>query len=234
MRDLQEIDLGEAAADELGIDALLDVAGEEEPVLADLAQEDDGHVVDRRAAVGRPLRHAVRVRPEDPEADPVEAQPVAGRQPAMWRAAGGQRRRPRSIAGTRPNHARLVHATDPVPREQRRQARHVVFVRVGQHQDVDASVPGRQSLIEGDEEASRIGPTIDEEPPAAATLDQDSIALTDIEDNHAHEPVWVMRQRDGQPHGGRGERDRRHARASGVAGRSLAPARDGTNARAAA
>ena len=234
MGDLQQVDRWEASSDELGINAFLDVTRKEEPVLPDLAQEHDRDVVDRRPTVGRPLGYAVRVRPEDPKSDPVEAQAVARRETAARWATGGQRRCPSSITGARPDHARLVHATDPVARQQCGQARNVVLVRVGEHQDVDATIPRRQSLIERDEEASRVGPAVDEEPAAPTTLDEDPVALADVEDHDPHEPVRVMRQRDGQRHRGGGQRDRRHAHCPGIAGSSIAPPFEATNAGAAA
>jgi hypothetical protein len=208
MGDLEEVDVREAAPDELGIDALLDVAGQQEPVLADLAEEHDRDVVDRRPAVGWSFGHPVRVGPEDAKADPVEAQPVARRQATAWRPTVGQPRRPCPVAGTRPDHARLVHAADPIAREQRGQARHVVLVRVGQDQDVDAAVPRRESFVERDEQASGIRPTVDDESPTPVTLDQDPVALPDVEDHDADDPVGPVGERHGQRHRGGREGDR--------------------------
>jgi hypothetical protein len=92
MGDLQEVDRGQPSPHEVGIDVLLDVPGEEESAISDLTEDDDRDVVDRRAAIRGALRDPVRIGPQDPEPDPVEAQPVPGRQPAAWRAARGQRR----------------------------------------------------------------------------------------------------------------------------------------------
>ena len=61
--DLEQVDLGDAACEQLGVDPLLDIAREQEPVLVEFAQEHDRDVVDRRAAVGRAFRDAVRVGP---------------------------------------------------------------------------------------------------------------------------------------------------------------------------
>lgn len=78
MRDLEQVDGWEATSQQLRVDTLLDVAGKQEPPLADLAEEHDRDVVDRGPAVRRSLRNAVGVGPQDPEADGVEGQPIAG------------------------------------------------------------------------------------------------------------------------------------------------------------
>jgi hypothetical protein len=225
MGDLQEVDLREAAADQLRIDALLDVAGKEEPVPAGFAEEHDRNVVDRGPAVGRVFRHPARVGPEDAKPDPIESELVARRQPTSRWSTPGQGRGPGLVAGTRPDRARLVHTTDPVAREQRRQAGDVVLVRVREHQEVDPAVPWRQPLVEGDEEASRIGSTVHDEPSATAALDEDPVALPDVEDDDPNDPVGPMGEGDGQRQRGSGERDRGETRSPGLTNALSAPVR---------
>jgi hypothetical protein len=212
--DLEQVDVWQVPADELGIDALLDVAREQEAVLADLAQQDDRHVVDRRPAIRGSLRHAIRVGPEDAQADVVEAEPIAGREAPSRRPAARQRRRPRPIAGSRADHARLVHPPDPVSGQERRQARNVVLVRVGEDEDVDPAIPRRQPLVQRDEQPARIRPAVDDEAPAAAALHEDAVALPDVEDDDPRDPVRSMRQRHGKRDRRAGERKRDHPRRS--------------------
>jgi hypothetical protein len=79
MGHLQQVHGRHAASKQLGVDALLDVAGEQESMLVELAEQDDRHVVDRGAAIGRLERHTVGVRPEDAKPDLVERQAIPGR-----------------------------------------------------------------------------------------------------------------------------------------------------------
>ena len=167
VRDLEQVDRGEPSLEQLRIDALLDVAGEQEPMAGDLAQQDDRDVVDRRPAVRRSLRNPVRVRPEHPEVDRIELQPIAGREAAVRRPALSEHLVPGSIAGSGPDHARLVHPADAVALEQQREPGDVVLVRMRQHQDVDPAVPRRQALVERDQQPAGIGPAIDDHPAAA-------------------------------------------------------------------
>ena len=78
-------------------------------------------------------------------------------------------------------HPRLEHAADPIALEQEREAGDVVLVRMAQDQRVDPAVPRRDPPIEGHEQAIGIGAAVDEEPAAPGTLDQDRVALPDIE-----------------------------------------------------
>jgi len=73
----EQVDLWQSPTHELGVDLLLDVARQEDAVTLELAEQDDGHVVDRSPAVCRSLRDAVRVRPEHPEPDPIELEAIA-------------------------------------------------------------------------------------------------------------------------------------------------------------
>jgi hypothetical protein len=79
VRDLEQVDGGQTPRHELRVDPLLGVAHQQEPLRPDLAQQDDRDVVDRRPAVGRTLRHPVRVRPQDSKSNGVDRQPIAGR-----------------------------------------------------------------------------------------------------------------------------------------------------------
>jgi hypothetical protein len=60
---LENVDVGEAARHQDGIDSLLDVAREQEALGADRAEQHDRHVVDPGSRVGRSPRHAARIGP---------------------------------------------------------------------------------------------------------------------------------------------------------------------------
>ena len=70
----------------------------------------------------------------------------------------------------------------PVALEQQRQTGDVVLVRVRQDDRVDPPVPRRDPPVERDEQPVGIGAAVDEQPPAARALDEDRVALPDIED----------------------------------------------------
>ena len=110
-------------------------------------------------------------------------------------------------------HPDLGHGPDPISLEEDGQARHVILVRVGQHDEVDAPIPRRQSLVEHDQQAVRVGAAIDEHPAAGVALDEDGITLPDVEDRHPEATVGSRARR--QPgadddHGQRGQPESRH------------------------
>src|SRR5258707_13675534 len=75
-------------------------------------------------------------------------------------------------------------------------------VGVGSEVDVFPPIPGRQPLVEGHEEASRIGAAVDEHPAATATLNQHRIALADVEHDHARDAVRAVRDDEAKAHDG--------------------------------
>jgi hypothetical protein len=80
---------------------------------------------------------------------------------------------------------------------------------MGEHEDVDAAVPRRQPLVEGNQQAPRIGPAIDHHAAAAATLHENPVALPDVEDDDARDAVRAMRDDQGEADRRRHEPDRR-------------------------
>ena len=60
----------------------------------------------------------------------------------------------------------------------------MVLVRVAEDHDVDPPIPGRDVLVECHEEPIRVGTAVDEQATTARALDEDRIALPDIEDGH--------------------------------------------------
>jgi hypothetical protein len=150
MRHLEEVHGGQSASQEDRVDALLDVAGQQEAPLANLAQQHDRHVVDARARVGWLGWDRAGVRPQHLEPDIVEGEVVSGREQRRADASRGESRRPSRVARARSAHPRLEHAPHLVPLQQGRQAGDMVLVRMGQHQCIDAPIPRRQSLVERD------------------------------------------------------------------------------------
>jgi hypothetical protein len=188
MGDLEQIEPRQLLGQQRRVDRLLDVTREQESVVADRPQEDDRHVVDPRAPIGRLERDLAADRPEDPEVDVVDREPVArGETQAHRRTSRSQPRQPGRVAGSRPAHPGLEDASHLIPIEQPGEAGHVVLVRVREDHAIDAPVPRRDSLVEHDEQAARIWAAIDEEPTAARALDEDRVALSDVEHAHARD-----------------------------------------------
>jgi hypothetical protein len=85
----------------------------------------------------------------------------------------------------------------------------MVLVRMGQDQGVDAAVPWRDPTVEDDHEPSRVGAAVDQEPAATRTLDEDRVALADIEDGDTSDPRGPTdRHRAGDDDRASQERDR--------------------------
>ena len=71
--DLEDVDPWDAALEEDRIDALLDVTGQHEAAVPDLAEQDDGDVVDPGPGVGRLERNGAAIGPQDGHARPRRA-----------------------------------------------------------------------------------------------------------------------------------------------------------------
>lgn len=212
MRHLQQVERGHPSREQLGIHAFFHVARQQEPLVADLAEQDDRDVVDPRAAVGRPLGHPVGIGPEDPQADRIEHQPIACREaPSRW-PARREHCRPGVVAGSRPDHPRFVHPPHSIALQQRSEAGDVVLVGVGEHEDVDAPIPGRQALVQRQQQAARIRSAVDDHPAASIPEDQDAVALPDVEHHDVHCAVGPVRERQRERDRRARQCARRHAR----------------------
>ena len=110
-----------------------------------------------------------------------------------------------------PAHPRFEHASDVVALEQQRETGHVILVRVGQDHGIDPAIPRWDPPIERDQQAVRVRSTINQQPPASRTLDEDGIALADVEDRDAgdaprashHDAAVGDDEREHQPDGRR-------------------------------
>jgi hypothetical protein len=208
MGHLEQVDVGEPARDQDRVDALLRIAGEQEPLAAIRAEEDDRDVVDARPSVGRSARNRRPVRPEHAERDVVEREPVARRKQLAAQAPPCQRGQERRVAGTGTRHPRLHEPSDPVSLDQQRETGDVVFVRVREHDEVDPAVPRRDPRVEGHEEPIRVRSAVHEQPATPRGLDKDRVALADVERDDVDAAVRASRRR----HGHRGDSERQDDR----------------------
>jgi len=209
--DLQHVDPREPALHERRIEVLLEIAHQQESARARLAEEHDRGVVDGLAIRRRSRGDGAGVGPQDSKADAVERQPVAGDEPASRRPAGGEEARPRVVGGSLAREPGLVDAPDAVLLQHGDQPRRMVLVGVRQHEDVDPAVPGRQPLVQVLQQPVRVGAAIDDEAPAGAALDEDRVALTDVEDHEPRDVVGAMTNGQGEREGRASERRRADA-----------------------
>ena len=97
----------------------------------------------------------------------------------------------------------------------------MVLVRVRQDDSVEPAIPRRDQPIELDEQPVGIRAAVDQQAPAARPLDEDRVALPDVEDRHCR--VARRQLDDDCP----GQDDRRHQGNEREAGRARPPSRTG-------
>ena len=104
----------------------------------------------------------------------------------------------------------------------------MVLVGMGQDDEVDPPVPRRHVGVEGDEEAVGVRAAVDEHPRATIAVDEDRIALADVEDGDPQPAVGPGRgdrdhrhERDRQTGGHEADRPRRHGQAVPQRGRAF-------------
>ena len=118
------------AIEQLRVNLLLDVTGQQKAPAGDRAEEHDRHIVDAGARVWWGPWHGAGDGPQHLELDVVHGQVIAGSQQPVRRWPPGQLRGPRRVPGSRPQHPGLERAADPVPLEQQRESCDMVLVRV--------------------------------------------------------------------------------------------------------
>jgi hypothetical protein len=195
MRDLEHVDPTQAVREQPWIDVLLGVAREQEADAVRLAQEHDRDVVDA-APRGRRLGRDAGLRPDHAEGHLVERQACPGGERAPRRIAVTELRVPRLPCRAGTTHPGLEHPADPIALEHPHQARRVILVRVAEDDHVDPPVPRRQAAVKRDQQAVGVRATVDQHASAGPALDEDGIALPDIEHDEPCRPARHVRQAD--------------------------------------
>jgi hypothetical protein len=203
--DLEHVRVGHAPAEQDRVDPLLDVAHQQEYPPSNIELEHDRDVVDAGAIVGRSGGNASAIWPQDAERTGVDAEAVARGEMAAWLARLVEQPGEGDVAGTGSGHPRLEEVADAVTAEEADEPGRVVLVGVGEDDHVDAPVPGREARIEQRPQAIRVGPAVDEHPTARGPLDEDRVALPDVEDRDPR-PAVGSRRRDAAER----EPERRH------------------------
>ena len=205
MRDLEQVDVRQAFREQRRVDVLLDVARQQEsrsPIAP-------SRTTDTLLMPVPPSGGSSGTWPRIGHSTRIVISSTASRSPAaIDRRAGalgpGQAVEPGRVARARATHPGLEHAIHVIPVEQQGEAGDVILVRVGQDDRVESPVPRRDPPIELDQETIGIGPAVDEQPAAARPLDQDGVALTDIEDR---DPSGACRARQDDGAGDRHRHD---------------------------
>jgi hypothetical protein len=198
MGDLEHVDLRDPGIEEERVDVVLRVAHEQEPVPAGAPEQDHGDVVRLPPVVRGDRWDSLRVGPQDCERDVVDEEAFAPPERRMRDRMRREGRLPCRVARSLPGHPRLEDAAHASRLQECHEAGHVVLVGMGEHDRVDGPVPRRELLIEGDEEAGRIGAAVHEQRPAAPADDEDRIALTDVEGDHPCDTVRAVGDSDAE------------------------------------
>ncbi len=211
--DLEDVHVRQPFRHEARVHVVLGVAREEERAARRLAEEHDRGVVDRPAGVAGVGGHAAGLRPQHAEPHLAEAQVVA-RGERRPRRAVRERRVPRAPAGPLAPHSGLEHPPHAIALQDADQARHVVLVRVREHDEVDPAVPGRDLRVQLHEQAVRVRSTVDQQAAAVPALDQDGVALPYVQDDEARRAQRGIAQGQGG-HGHHHERGAQQRAADG-------------------
>ena len=177
------------------IHVLLDVAGEQQSLRADADVEHERRVVD--LAVRSPARSRARDRPGG-QTTSARARPIAKRSPccesddrhavALGLLAEG------AVAAALAAHPVLGEDPDAVAGQQPGETADMVLVRVGQQRDVDAPVPDGDALVEAPDEEVGVATAVDEDPHPVVRLDEDRVALADVEHGDVERADWSGRR----------------------------------------
>jgi len=183
----------EPGRQQLWVDILLDVAREQHAAMRQSQVEHNRHVVDRAPVVRGVERHLAAPRPQDVERRIVELDAVSGSEEDGSEAELGQDGAKGVVARSVAEHPGLGDRPDAVAAEEQRHPGNVVLVRMAEHQQVQSSVPCRNSLVETAQQQVRIGPAVDEHPGAARSLQEDGVALPDVQYGHPEATIRAAR-----------------------------------------
>ena len=167
------------------IDLLLHVSHEQEASRPDLAEQHNGDVVDAAPTVRWHRRDLAADRPQHTQSDLIHGQAIACGQAESDRAVGSSEfPQPGRVARARAAHTGFEDARDVIALQEEGEPGDVILVRMREDHGIDPAIPWRDAAIECDQQPVGIRTAIHEESPAARALDEDGIALADVEDRH--------------------------------------------------
>jgi len=192
VRDLEHIDgsaAGQAVPEELWVDVLLHVPGQQHPSLAVADVQYHRDVVDASSLIRRAQWHLARSRPEHADRDAVEGERVAGRQQDATYGRSAQHLSKRLVTGPSADHAGLSDDRHAIAFQEERQPRRVILVWMGQDRQVEAAVPSGDPFVEQRQELIGVGTAIDQHARAARPLHEHGITLSHVQDRDAQTAV---------------------------------------------
>lgn len=195
--DLQHVDRrDEAAADEQLLDRRLRIAGEQDGEPSVAQDADQRAVVD--VAVEERSRGVGIGREQDLEAGRgIEGHDVPGAgegDPDAACVGIGQQAVVRRVGVRDPG---VQHETDPVAGEHLNQPENVIRVRMAEHQDVDLSDVEGERTSELSQRALGVRPAVDQHRRPVGRLDEDRVALADVERRDVQPSVRLGGDGDG-------------------------------------
>jgi hypothetical protein len=218
MGDLEHVEAGEAACHERGVDVLLGIAGQQEDPSGCRAKQDDAHAVDRTARRARLPRDRPGLRPDHVEAELGDIDPPAGCERLPWDVGPRpQEGVPRLPARAGAGHPGLEDAPDPVPLDHADQPRDMVLVGMGEHEHVHVPVPRRDSRVELQQQAFRVGTAVDQHALPGPALQEDRVTLAHVEHDQARCAGGCVSEGHRGDHGDDGRRGQQAALERGAA-----------------
>jgi hypothetical protein len=189
----------EAASHERRLDRGLGIPGQQGAEPAVPHQQHDGAVVDvalrkrrRRIGPGR-IQHLHGRRA-------VQGERLAGYQCADGDRIGERVRQEAVIRGVLERDAGMQDRSNAEPIEGVDEAGHVILVRMAEREDVDPSRPERQIGAQAAKGELRVRTAIHQHRRAGRCLEQDGVALADVEHRHVKATVRTAGQGDPSQH----------------------------------
>ncbi len=179
--------------EEVLVAILFEIAQEQDSLSAGADGQHQGRVVDlsvRRRAGGL---DGITGWPQHDHAPRPQLEGVALAQSEPLDAEAASRAAQLVDAGSAALQAGFGDAADAVARREAGQAAGVVLVRVRQDDEVDASVPDRDALVQATYEEVGVGAAVHEHARPTGGLHEDGVALAHVEDGDAHLPGWPVR-----------------------------------------
>ena len=171
------------------VDLFLDVPGEQEASLAEAHLQDDRYVVYARAGIGRAKWNGAAQRPVNVHLDAVDGEAITGSHDLGLPPERGHPPTKRRVTGSGTDHPGLDDAADVIPIEEQGQSCDVVLVGMRDHDEIEATIPRRDSRVEQGNQPVGVRAGVDEDSATGRSLEQDRVALTDVEHRHVQPSV---------------------------------------------
>jgi hypothetical protein len=194
--DLEDVDArDEPAADQKSLDRTLRITGQQcrEPAVAD--ENDDRSIVDVALGKGACRIRLGRVEHLD-RGGLVERDRLSGSGDGDGRPRARRIGHEAVVRRIRKWDARVQDGSHPESLEDFHQSGDVVLVRVAEEQDVDLAREEGKVCAQAAQGQLGIRPAVDQHRGSARRLEEDGVALADVEHGHMQQAVWPRPYRD--------------------------------------